>query len=230
MDHSEAVAKNMAESYLLGELSEEQREAYEEHYFSCAECAEDVVAGAALVANVKQVLGAEPPLVAVESRSKSAGWLAWLRPAYAMAALIVVCGVLLYQNLVSIPHLKGELSRVTAPRALASYSFTTQGSRGANAMVIQTDPQQPMGLWVDIPAGKGFTSYTCTIQSESGVVELSVPVSAEQAKDPVQLLLPNSLTPGRHELIISGTGGAGVAGQVARYSFVVEYKSEGSKQ
>ena len=42
MDHSEAVTKKMAESYLLEELTPEQRDAFEEHYFDCPECAKDV--------------------------------------------------------------------------------------------------------------------------------------------------------------------------------------------
>jgi len=234
MDHSEAVAKKIAESYLLGELSPEQREAYEEHYFSCAECANDVMAGAALVANVKEVLRTEPPLIAAqESAPRSLGWFAWLRPAYAMAATVALFSVLLYQNLVSIPRLKGDLSRMTTPRALASFSFIA-GSRGANAMVIQGEREQPLGLWVDIPPQPSFTSYTCTIQAGSGVVEFSVPVSAEQAKDPVQLLIPDSLEPGKYVLIIRGNRGPSSAGEatveVARYPFVFEYKNEGSQR
>jgi hypothetical protein len=31
-----------AEKYLLGELLNSQREEYEEHYFDCADCAEDI--------------------------------------------------------------------------------------------------------------------------------------------------------------------------------------------
>ncbi len=36
-----------AEKYVLGELAEELREAYEEHYFDCQECATEVIATAA---------------------------------------------------------------------------------------------------------------------------------------------------------------------------------------
>ncbi len=55
MDHSEAVTKKMAESYLLEELTPEQRDAFEEHYFDCPECAKDVKAAAMLVANLAVV-------------------------------------------------------------------------------------------------------------------------------------------------------------------------------
>ena len=35
MDHSEAVQLMATERYLLGELSPDQREAFEEHFFEC---------------------------------------------------------------------------------------------------------------------------------------------------------------------------------------------------
>jgi len=44
MDHSEALRLQAAERYVLGELSPELREQYEEHYFTCEECASDVKA------------------------------------------------------------------------------------------------------------------------------------------------------------------------------------------
>ena len=46
MDHEEAMWLQAAEKYVLGELAEELREAYEEHYFDCQECATDVIATA----------------------------------------------------------------------------------------------------------------------------------------------------------------------------------------
>jgi len=46
MDHSEALRLQAAERYVLGELSPELREQYEEHYFTCEECASDVKASA----------------------------------------------------------------------------------------------------------------------------------------------------------------------------------------
>jgi len=49
MDHEEAVQLGAAEKCVLGELAEELREAYEEHYFDCQECATDVIATAAFV-------------------------------------------------------------------------------------------------------------------------------------------------------------------------------------
>jgi|SRR5579859_415548 len=237
MDHSEAVTKKMAESYLLGELTPEQRETYEEHYFSCPECAQDVKAADMLVANIKEALRAEPSLsTAADPAREHSGWpsFGWLRPAYAMAAMAALICVLAFQNLITIPKLKDE-AKNNVPQALASYSFIPQGSRGANALVVRPEPNRPFGLYVDIPASHDFISYACTIQTEAGVVDLSVPVSAEQAKETVQLLVPGSLLhAGNYVLIIHGNRAANHASQaeteIARYPFTVEFKSEGTKK
>jgi hypothetical protein len=62
MDHFEAIKGKLAEGYLLGELSREQREAYEEHYFGCPECAKDVRLGSIFLANMRVCLLEEPDL------------------------------------------------------------------------------------------------------------------------------------------------------------------------
>ncbi|HTC94662.1 MAG TPA: zf-HC2 domain-containing protein [Terriglobales bacterium] len=235
MDHSEAVTKKLTESYLLGELTPDEREAYEEHYFGCPECAQDVKTGAMLVANVKEVLREERSLsTTADPVRERAGWpfFAWLQPAYAMAALAVLVCVLAFQNLVTIPELKDE-AKTNVPQALASYSFIPQGSRGANALVVRPEPNRPFGLYVDIPESRDFSSYLCTIQTEAGVVDLSVPVSAELAKENVQIFVPaGRLQPGNYLLVIRGsrsTGNPSEAGvEVARYPFSLEYKNEGT--
>ena len=42
MDHTTAIALQAAERYWHGSLSEKEREQFEEHFFGCAECAEEV--------------------------------------------------------------------------------------------------------------------------------------------------------------------------------------------
>ena len=53
MDHQQAIATHAAERYLLNELADADRDAFEDHYFSCATCAEDVKAGAQMQDGVR---------------------------------------------------------------------------------------------------------------------------------------------------------------------------------
>jgi hypothetical protein len=59
MEHAEAARKFAAEQYLLGELSEAEREEFELHFFSCSDCADTVESGAAFLANARAVLSEE---------------------------------------------------------------------------------------------------------------------------------------------------------------------------
>ena len=58
IDHQEAVKSLMAERYLLGELNASEREAYEEHLFSCDACFAQVKAGTEFVGHLRR-MGAE---------------------------------------------------------------------------------------------------------------------------------------------------------------------------
>src|SRR5260221_1665908 len=102
MDHNEAVETQAPERYLLNEMAVEDREAFEEHFFGCAECAADLRAEAALVAGVRLQ----------KAKRQPHPWAFWSSTA-AAAVLAVVVG---YQNGVVIPaYQHNEASR---PRLL----------------------------------------------------------------------------------------------------------------
>ena len=67
MDHNEAIQQMVAERYLLGELTAEQRDAFEEHAFDCPECSLDLRAGAAFIDTAK----VELPKLAAASAAPS---------------------------------------------------------------------------------------------------------------------------------------------------------------
>jgi len=135
MDHDEAVRLQAAEKYLLGQLPKEQHAAYEEHYFDCSVCAEEIKATAAFMESARQV-AREQMLQTIDVKRltpairthSNGGWFAWLKPAFAIpviAALVLFIG---YQNRVTIPRLKDSSS---AP--IISSSFQLLGSvRGGN--------------------------------------------------------------------------------------------------
>src|SRR6266576_1388574 len=121
MDHDLAVKSQACEKYLLGELSPVLRDAYEEHYFSCAECGAQLRMAVELV-GAGQHIFSETPVPAAETTARivhesdgheSDGWLGWFRPAIAIPILATLLLVVGYQNLVMIPQLKeSRASRV----------------------------------------------------------------------------------------------------------------------
>ncbi|HLH08963.1 MAG TPA: hypothetical protein VKW78_17110 [Terriglobales bacterium] len=221
------------EKYLLGDFDREQREAFEAHFFECTECAQDVRMTAALLDNARSVLRQSPvPARQLKPARQSTGWLgwAWLRPAWGIAAAAMVLVVIGYQNFVTIPHLKTEIATVTAPQALTSFSFTSAGTRGGGAPRFVIPANKPFSFYVDIPASDSFAYYSAAVETESGERKFAVPVSSEQAKDPVQILLSASALPaGNYVLVIRGvaqpaTQAGGQGRELARYPFAVQHQ------
>jgi hypothetical protein len=220
-----------AEQYLLGELTGDLREQYEEHFFSCHECAEEVKVGVAFVGGAREVLGSEnffrvPPAPA---KTDVQGWFAMLfRPAFAVPAMAILLAIVSYQNAILIPRMKKDISQTNAPQALASFSLIRENSRGGAPSTIIVPPNKPFGLYLDIPPGN-FSSYICEMETESGTPEISLRLSQQEATETVQLLIPaGRLGPGRHILIVNGLGGSpGINGEgmeVVRYSIVLSFK------
>jgi hypothetical protein len=113
-----------------------------------------------------------------------------------------------------------------APQALASFSLITAGSRGGEPLTVAVAPGQPFSLYFDIPPDEHYSSYICEIVNSAGAAEYSLNISAEQAKNAVQLLIPSaSLGPGKHAVVVRGLGtrdnAASNATEVARYPFTL---------
>src|SRR5262245_66255372 len=89
MTHDEAIKNGATERYVLDEMTDEEREAFEEHYFDCAVCAEDVRAAIAIRDGLAaERVTAEPAVVPLQPRRRVMP--AWLASAAAAAMIAVV--------------------------------------------------------------------------------------------------------------------------------------------
>ncbi|MDT8067598.1 MAG: zf-HC2 domain-containing protein [Terriglobia bacterium] len=224
MDHIEAVKTHAAEKYFLGELAGTERDAFEEHFFDCEECAADVKATAILVDNVREALRTAPDQKKSPAR-ETAGFLNWWRPAYSLAAIALLLATVGYQNFVQIPQLHNQA--LTKAEALPSFSLVAAGSRGAaGALEVTVPANTPFGLYVDIPSDSSFTRYSADILSQSGALKFSVPISTAQTQNTVQLLIPGALlNEGQYDLVIRGhKADSSGAQEIARHPFVLRRK------
>jgi anti-sigma factor RsiW len=222
MDHSEAVSLMAAEKYLLGELSAESREQFEEHFFECQECARDVRAGAAFVEHSKVVL-AEPVDVASAGASvpgsTKPGWLAWLRPALVVPVLAALLAVMAYQNLVTYPQLKQMAS---SPQILPWASINVS-TRGATTTQISSHPRQGFQLLVNIPPDGRYTSYTFDLSSPSGRLEWSRTVPAASSDEARSIYVPGTnQEQGAYTLAVRGSTSTNEISDLGRYSIEVQ--------
>jgi len=220
------------EKYLLGELKGEERERFEEHFFVCAECAADVKSGALFLSGAKkQLLGAQtaPTQVAAAREPRRTSRLeAWLRPQIVVPILAALLFVIVYQNLVLLPHMKNAGAAAIAPQPLQSFSLVAANSRGGEPVKVEASANSPFGLYVDVPPGGNYSSYSLQVKDSAGKAQFSVDVPTVQAKDTVQVLIPASaLAAGNYTLEIHGMPAgvtSGAAGSpIASFMFSLEY-------
>jgi hypothetical protein len=220
MDHTESTRLMAAEKYLLGELTLEQREEFEEHFFGCQECALDVRAGAALVEHSKVVL-AEPVAVSQVRTPVAAkpGPFAWLRPAFVVPLLAVLLVVVGYQNLVTYPQLKQLAS---SPQILPWNSINVS-TRGTSTTQISTHPGEGFHLLVNIPPDSHFASYTFDLSSPSGRLEWSRTVPATSSDEARSIYVPGAnQEQGIYTLAVRGNTAANGNSDLGRYSIDVQ--------
>src|SRR5262245_30505449 len=94
MEHQEAIDTLASERYILGEMSEAERDSFEEHFFSCAECADDVLAADKMRVGVRAgLVGAASPTTAAKAGAAVTVKRSW-RPAilipWAAAAMMTI--------------------------------------------------------------------------------------------------------------------------------------------
>jgi len=207
MDHKLATDSMAVERYLLGELNPDERKEFEEHAFTCDECADGIDNGITFLDNGRA-------LVEEEQRFPWGRRVrAWFPTAVA-AALTLVVGV---QNIVTIPMLRQAVMSGQAIQVLPM--FDTDQARGA------TDKHPPAGKpWifvVNIPSEKTFPSYHCELRDVSGHVRASLTVTEEQAKQAVPMLL-SPLPAGSYILSIEGVREDGNRTPVDSYPIKVQ--------
>jgi len=218
--HVFADKEDAAERYLLGQMSESDRDAYEQHFFQCVECADEVKATARFIDDCKSVLTGRPDVAGFSPQAARRAWFPRSTAAVLMGALAATLALVVYQNVVTIP----SLTSATAPQALASVSLAGSNSRGT-ASTIVVPRHQPYLIYVDIPPGQHDT-YDCTFVAKDGRAVKTLTVSAQLTRDAVPLLMSaGGLPPGEYTLVVSGR--PRVAGEssveVARFSFTLRY-------
>ena len=213
MNHDEANQLMIAEKYLLNELSPDEREEFEEHYFECIECARDLRAGVAFLEQSKAILPSEGSTRAIEpstQRAEKRGWLnSFFRPAFSIPVMALMLAVIGYSFM--------------GPRAkpqLLSAVFVNVGSRGGNVPFAKVHAQDSFLVRVSVPPASNYSSYLIDIYSPSGRVVGSLKIPASPEDDTYFLEIP----PGHHDqgsytVAVRAITGTGQTEEVGRNSF-----------
>jgi hypothetical protein len=187
MEHNRAVEIQAVERYLLGEVPPEEREDFEEHYFTCAECAQDVRAAARFRANAREILR-DPEQFSPAEKDRRSVW--WRFPTLGplAAAFTLLCAVA-YQNLVTIPAL-------VAPQFPSTLALDgpTRGS------LPHLDEGRPVDLQMAPEAPAEGQKILAELVAESGKVTRSPARVPEPG--PLHVSFPGKFPPGRYTVYI----------------------------
>jgi hypothetical protein len=207
MEHQDAVETLASERYLLGEMSDAERDAFEEHFFSCVECADDVKAGARMKNGVRQGF-ASAHVIPMKRAWRPTTVLPW-----AVAATFAFLAT--YQTLRTPAPLTGVATQIPIPLKPVTIRPATRGE----APVVRPEPNGSitLALAVDSP-GTGSIRYT--LRREDG----SMAASGEAPAPPpggVMLLFfgPGALNaPARYVLATQKVGSADLTEEEYRFS------------
>jgi hypothetical protein len=217
MDHTEATATFATDRYLLGELSDAQADAFEEHYFDCAECTDDLRAGMQLLSGGRMLThegalapealapeAAPAPVVRIADRRRRA----WLPAAIAAALALAVTAPII---------VKQQRDAHAPVFEAASQSYRLSAPRGPND-ILTLDGNKPTVLWVD-PSEPTYAQYEARLKRPDGSV-MKVPFTPDPDGNPTPLMV-RGLSPGPHELVVIGTDPAGQIAEISRNRFNV---------
>jgi hypothetical protein len=230
MEHKEAEQNLAVERYLLGDMTASELDQFEDHLFTCRDCADSVQSGAAFVENARSVFK-EPELHAASERKsvrmkwkQPSWWQRFMSPAFApaLAALALLC-VAGYQRMVVIPGLRTQLAAVTEPQPLPSFALHA-ASRGAQQTIVVPEGGHFFNLYLDV-AQESASGYSCAILDASGSVQFAEHLSpaTPESGGTLNLLIGRSrLRAGDYTLVVSTESAHPV--EISRYPFSLKYR------
>jgi hypothetical protein len=192
MTHQQAVSTFASERYVLDEMTEPERGTFEEHFFSCAECAEDMRLGALMREGTRAgfLEGGRPE---GQARARTLGFARGIAPRpwyqsavvpWALAAsLALVAG---YDTLIQVPSLRRGQA---GPLALAPITLRP-ASRGQEPIVSIGRDTSVVTFAVDVSSAiPGATLLSYDLRTAAGA-HVASGLAPAPASGPLLLLVP----------------------------------------
>jgi hypothetical protein len=124
MDHQKIAEEKIVERYLSGQLSPDEEQNFEEHYFDCDQC-------------FMAVKAADRAIPVAAKTKPSFNFQKWLNnfaltPAFAVAAVVMGLALIYpaWRGIVLVSRLQGELQELRQPQANAQNYYLTQARAG----------------------------------------------------------------------------------------------------
>lgn len=228
MNHQQAENTKATERYLLREMTNEERLAFEDHYLDCAQCLEAVTFGADFLDSGREL--------AEENGVQQLAALPWydrmfsaLRPVFkpvpaiALAAAVALAAFSAYQQK-RITSQQNLIADLKAPSQEFRYVVSGAQRRGSNAIVLSRNER--LSLLINFVPRHEFTSYRAEITGPGLPKGYSVPVAVTEQDYSVMVSLPAAvLTGGEYQVNFLGRVEGGVETKLVSNSFEVKLKN-----
>jgi hypothetical protein len=202
--HQQAIRTLAAERYMLGQMTDAERETFEEHYFNCRFCVEDIK-GIDLMSRVARQQPKPQPVPK---------WRPMNVAPWAIAASLA--GALTLQPMLM--H--------TAPvTQLAEVPYATDAplkseGRGVAAAAMKLPAGQRIIQYLEIAHDPQYTQYRWSLRADEAKSLASGTLTPEQTNEPIPLLL-GPLPAGSYELVIEGVRKDGNRSPITIHPLVV---------
>jgi hypothetical protein len=227
MTHAQAVEKQAPERYLLDEMPELERYAFEEHFFTCPECAEDVRTGALMreavgsgllpaaasaVQTTPTAVQATPTAASPAAPPAAAGWRSTLP--WAVAAMLAL--TVGYQSLWVVPGLRDQ---GVGAQALAPITLRA-ATRGAEPTIARP-ATGVITFALDANGNAPGTALSYDLRTADGASVASGTASAPPAGTPLLLMVPAAALHTTGSYVLSIRDGANSGAAAAEYRFTL---------
>jgi hypothetical protein len=215
MEHTEAIETNASDRYVLRQLSAAEADAFEEHYFDCADCAEDVRLGMTIMEGGRRLVreAGEPvetpmaPVVPIDSRPRWSKWIPAAAVAAMMAIPINIALLMRMQNAVA----RGPLFAVAAqhdPSVVRGPGTAAPATAGE----ITIQEGDTAIVWIAVMTGPSYSRYELQVMRGTSVLGKQ-PLTPEQVEDPIPFV-PLGMGAGTYHLVIHGSDPEGQTAKV----------------
>ncbi|HEY2235944.1 MAG TPA: zf-HC2 domain-containing protein [Candidatus Angelobacter sp.] len=215
--HEDAVKDLMAERYLLGELDAAEREAYEEHLFSCDACFEQVKVGTEFVSHLRHI-GTQDPQAPL-----APGFMSHLIASARQPLTITMFGFLVFIGGFAV-HQRSEISHLKEPRLEIRSVLTGIAHGSGETHVIKIPRNSALSLNVEYAPKGEFISYQAQILSSSGKALHAVALPETQVGTTASIAVPaDALKPAQYSVVVFGRRSDGTQEEVGRGAFELQF-------
>jgi hypothetical protein len=203
MDHETALQLQAAERYVLDEFSQEERADFEEHFFGCRECADEVRSASILAANAKVVFkDAALDEDGAGRRAINRTGLRWFWPLTASAVLnLVLLGVFGVERW----RPANSPDAAIEPQFYHSFGVPATARSSVTSFLVPAGSHF-FGARFDLMPGQHFESFEYQILDSTGAARSGRSLKSPGGEDSeLELAVPiASLQPGEYVLIVRG--------------------------